>query len=159
MHPLNTMLVVFLTGLLTLSPANANQGNIMTDQQKQVLAAVTSMTNAFHAGELSEVMNSYESEASIAFEPGQVISDRLAIEQMFQGAFSLNPRFNYSGHEVMISGNLAIHIAPWTMRATSLDGQTITQSGLSVSVLRKQQDGRWLLVIDNPHGQHLMLTN
>ncbi len=162
MHFRNSMLAVCLTGLLAALPAQtalqaqAKEGKIMTEDQQQVLATVASMTQAFHSKNLSGVMNTYESSSAIAFEPGQTITDRSTIEQMFQGAFSLDPRFTYSGHEVMVSGNLAIHIAPWQMQAKSPDGQVISQSGLSVAVLRKQADGRWLLVIDNPHGQHLM---
>jgi ketosteroid isomerase-like protein len=36
------------------------------------------------------------------------------------------------------------------------DGTDIKQSGLSVVVLRKQADGKWLMVFDNPFGQHLL---
>ncbi|NKB53478.1 MAG: DUF4440 domain-containing protein [Rhizobiaceae bacterium] len=156
MHKSSPFLTLCLTGLLTLNPANAKQDKPMTEDQKNVLASVSSMTEAFHNGNLSKVMNAYEKSPAIAFEPGQFISDRKTIEQMFQGAFTLKPEFSYAGHEVMVSGNLAVHIAPWTMQATSADGQSITQSGLSVAVLRRQVDGTWLLVIDNPHGQHLM---
>ena len=42
------------------------------------------------------------------------------------------------------------------MKGKTPDGQGIEQSGLSVAILRKQADGEWLMVIDNPHGQHLL---
>jgi len=45
-----------------------------------------------------------------------------------------------------------IWIAPWSMAGTTSDGQEIQQSGLSVAVLRRQADGGWKMVIDNPHG-------
>jgi len=159
MNTLKIITTIALASQLVAFPAIAKQGASMSEDQKQVLATVTTMTEAFQSGDLSQVMESYETKAAIAFEPGQTISDRATIEQMFQGAFTLNPQFTYAGHEVMISGDLAIHIAPWTMRAKTPDGQEVNQSGLSVAVLRRQSDGRWLLVIDNPHGQHLMQTN
>ncbi len=56
----------------------------------------------------------------------------------------------------MVQGDIAVHFAPWTMTGTAPDGTEIKQTGLSVAVLRKQADGNWLMVIDNPHGQHLM---
>ena len=159
MNKLKFITAISLAGLLIAFPTQAKQGKSMSQDQAQVLATVSAMTEAFQSGDLSQVMGSYEADAAIAFEPGQTIKDRTTIEQMFQGAFTLNPKFTYSGHEVMVSGNLALHIAPWTMNAKSPDGQAITQSGLSVAVLRKQADGRWLLVIDNPHGQRLMQSN
>ena len=67
-----------------------------------------------------------------------------------------NPVFTYSGHEVFIKGNVATHISPWKMTAKAPDGTVIKQSGLSVAVLRKQKNGEWLMIIDDPHGQFLM---
>jgi ketosteroid isomerase-like protein len=49
-----------------------------------------------------------------------------------------------------------MHFAPWTMTGKTPDGHEIKQSGLSVVVLRKQGNGKWLMVFDNPFGQHLM---
>lgn len=128
----------------------------MTDDQKSVLETVESMTDAFHRSDLEGIMQRYESAAAVAFDPGQTLVDMATIRQTFQGAFALNPIFSYSGHEIMVLNDLAIHFAPWTMDGKTPDGQEISQSGLSVSVLRKQPDGKWLLVIDNPHGDYLM---
>lgn len=151
-----TILTFIATVLLTATPAHSNEGKQMTEDQQKILTTVKGMTESFHAGDLEGIMDHYETTAAIAFEAGTTISDSAVIRQMFQGAFTLNPKFSYSGHEVMVLNDLAIHFAPWTMNGKTPDGQEITQSGLSVSVLRKQSDGNWLLVIDNPHGHHLM---
>ena len=73
----------------------------------------------------------------------------------FKQWFAMSPRFEYAGHDVLVVGDLAVHIAPWTMKGKAPDGAPIEQSGLSVAVLRRQPEGRWLMVIDNPHGQHV----
>lgn len=39
------------------------------------------------------------------------------------------------------------------MAGVAPDGSPVTGSGLSVAVLRRQTDGRWLMVIDNPFGE------
>lgn len=75
---------------------------------------------------------------------------------MFEGAFALNPTFEYSGHEVYVADDIAIHIAPWTMTGQTPDGETIADNGLSVAVLRCQANGKWLMVIDNPYGARLL---
>lgn len=128
----------------------------MTPEQDKVLKAVESMTSAFHKGDIDGVMNSYENAATVMFEPGVPVTDVEVIKQMFQGAFTLNPQFEYSGHEVIVTGDIAVHFAPWKMTGKTPEGHAVEQSGLSVAVLRKQADGRWLMVIDNPHGQALM---
>lgn len=128
----------------------------MTEDQQDVLAVVERMTAAFHKGDIDGVMASYEDTATIVFEPGNPVSDPAVLREMFLGMFTMNPRFDYSGHEVVVAGDLAVHFTPWSMKGTSADGAEIKQSGLSVAVLRRQSDGGWRMVIDNPHGQRLM---
>jgi len=45
------------------------------------------------------------------------------------------------------------------MKQMFAGGNEIGQSGLSIAVLRRQADGSWKMVIDNPHGSHLMTSN
>lgn len=129
--------------------------NTLNGTQKDVLDAVLAMTTAFHKGDIEGVMASYEARATVVFEPELSISDRGAIRSAFEQAFQIKPRFTYGGHEVFVNGNIAIHLAPWKMTGTAPDGSVINQKGLSMAVLRKQKDGKWLMVFDNPHGQFL----
>ncbi|WP_440056079.1 YybH family protein [Pseudoalteromonas sp. T1lg65] len=122
-----------------------------------VLDAVKSMTKAFNNKDMQAVLHSYEEQATVLFEPGVNVSGKAELTEMFSGAFQLNPKFEYpKGHEVLVCGDIALHIAPWTMNARTPDGDEIAESGLSVAVLRKQSDGKWLLVLDNPHAQILL---
>ena len=122
-------------------------------------AHVEAMTAAFQTGDLDSVMQSYEAEAAVAFEPNAPVSDPAMMREIFSQWMSMNPSFTYAGHDVIEAGDLALHIAPWTMTGTAPDGTAIEQSGLSVSVMRKQSDGSWRLVIDNPHGAQLLAQN
>ena len=142
---------------LSLPQMSTAEGNDMTKDQQDVLAAIETMTTSFQAAEIARVMDSYEPGATVVFEPDAPINDAAILEQMFSGMAALNPVFEYpAGHEVIVSGDIAVHISPWSMTAKSPDGQAIAQSGLSVAVLRKQPDGGWKMVIDNPHGGRLL---
>jgi ketosteroid isomerase-like protein len=132
-----------------------NTENFSFDQQA-VMNAILEMTASFHKQDINGVMSSYESNAVIVFEPEKPVSDRDAIREGFFSFFAVNPKFEYSNHEVFINGDLAMHFAPWTMTGNAPDGTEIKQSGLSVAVLRRQIDGKWLMVFDNPFGQHLL---
>ena len=68
----------------------------------------------------------------------------------------MKPDVTYSGHEVIIARDIAVHLAPWQLVGKSPDGEDIQQGGLSVAVLRRQEDGSWLMVIDNPYGDRLL---
>lgn len=133
------------------------QGYEMTQDQQNVLAAIETMTSSFQDGDIARVMESYETEATVVFEPAAPVSNAAQLEQMFTGMAAISPVFDYAaGHEVIVNGDIAMHIAPWDMTATSPDGQKLEQSGLSIAVLRRQPDGSWKMVIDNPHGAHLL---
>lgn len=151
-----TVLTLIAASLFAPAVAQSQEGNQMNEDQKSVLAVIERMTEAFHNGDIEGVMANYEGTAVIAFEPRIPVTGPAVLRQMFGDAFAINPRFSYSGHEVMVAGDIAVHFAPWTMTGTAPDGTEIGQSGLSVAVLRKQADGNWLMVIDNPHGQRLM---
>lgn len=128
----------------------------MTEEQQNVLNAIEKMTKAFENKDIDKVMACYEPEAVVVFEPESPVSDTSILREMFTGMSMVNPIFTYSGHEVFITGNIATHIAPWKMTAKAPDGTEIKQNGLSIAVLRKQKDGNWLMILDNPHGQFLM---
>jgi ketosteroid isomerase-like protein len=153
------LLVVICLSMTTLINAQTQKtmGNEkMTDEQKKVLSVIINMTNSFHNHDIDGVMASYEPNAVIVFEPESPVSDRNVLREMFLGAFTINPKYTFNGHEVFISGDIATHFTPWTMTGTAPDGTEIKQSGLSVAVLRKQNNGKWLMIFDNPHGQFLM---
>ncbi|CAN0601260.1 unnamed protein product, partial [Ectocarpus sp. 12 AP-2014] len=102
--------------------AFSQQGVAMSLEEKKVLSTVEQMTAAFHKGDIGGVMASYEPDATVVFEPGAPITDPAVLRQMFQGAFTLNPHFEYAGHEVYVQGDIAVHFAPWRMTGKSPDG-------------------------------------
>lgn len=159
---MNSKFVLVTAGLImAASIINAQTKDTMelrtfTPEQNEVMKVILEMTASFHKKDLKGVLASYEPNAVIVFEPEKPASGKDSITEGFMGFFAVNPKFEYSGHEVFINGNLAMHFAPWTMTGKTPDGTEIKQSGLSVVVLRKQQDGKWLMVFDNPFGQHLL---
>lgn len=121
--------------------------------ENEIIEVVTTMTNAFNSRNIEGVMSSYEKGAAVMFQPKEPIRDEKMIEEMFQGAFSINPKFQYpNGHEVYVANDIAMHIALWTMEGVAPDGAKLKDSGLSVAILRKTND-KWLMVLDNPHSQ------
>ncbi len=126
------------------------------EMDAEVLEAVEGMTAAFERGDVDAVMQAYVPGAAVMFGPGAPVTGEEEIRAGFEQAMQARPHFEYAWHEVHVSGDVAVHTAPWTMTATGPDGGAIEQRGLSVAVLRRQEDGRWRMVIDNPHGQRLV---
>lgn len=129
----------------------------MDIEAKAVMAVISEMTSALQNGNVDQVMSTYEKGAVIVFEPGAPMQDETSARAIFGELAALSPKVDYpSGDEVLIAGDIAIHIAPWKMNGETADGEKITQGGLSVAVLRRQADGTWRIVIDNPYSDRLL---
>jgi ketosteroid isomerase-like protein len=50
------------------------------------------------------------------------------------------------------AAGVALASASWQIRGTGPDGQRVEIQGTSADLLRRQVDGRWLLVVDHPFG-------
>jgi len=142
-----------ITALLSPAITFSQQGNPMTEDQKSVLATISTMTTAYNSGDIDAVMRTYEANATVMFEPGTATSGADTVKATFEGSLAVNPQFQFGEHDVIIQGDIALHSVAWTMTGKTPDGQALSQSGLSVAILRRQSDGNWLMVIDNPHGQ------
>jgi len=126
------------------------------DQTAKVLSTIDDMTNAFHRGDIDGIMRTYEPGAVVVGQPGESVSGTPAVRAMFAGFIAAKARFTFRGHEVFQADDVALHLTPWQMAGVAPDGTSIEASGLSVAVLRRQPDGRWLMVIDDPYGDALL---
>jgi len=110
------------------------------------------LIEAVHKGDLEAAIALYEPNASYVLDSGQVLTGRAAIREVFQGYLTLKPKFTM---EVRVArsggGNLALTGSTWSVTGIEA-GKPFTMSGKSVEVVRRQRDGTWLFVIDNPHG-------
>jgi ketosteroid isomerase-like protein len=50
------------------------------------------------------------------------------------------------------SADVALASASWSIEGTGPDGDPRAVHGTSADLLRRQTDGRWLLVVDHPFG-------
>jgi ketosteroid isomerase-like protein len=105
---------------------------------------------------MAGILAAYTPEAIVVGQPGQYSTGTQALHEMFQNYLALKPHFTLLDHEIIQSGDTALHMSNWIMKGTLPDGTTIEQSGLSVAVLRKQANGEWRMVIDNPFGGHMI---
>ncbi len=157
MPPYYRVSILLLLSLFGSQTAVSKEDTTMNKEENNVVGSVEAMTSAFSSRDIGRVLASYENNAVVIPEPGVKLDNVADIKTMFEGAFQIKPEFSYpNGHEVYVSNGLALHIAPWEMEGVAPDGTIIKSSGLSVAVLRKQSNGSWLLVIDNPHGQTLL---
>ena len=141
---------------LTLSAATGVAADGAAGKPAAVQSTIDAMTSAFAAGDIDGVLAAYEPGAVVVEAPGEPVAGTEALRAMFARFVALAPRFTFIDHEVVEAGDIALHLSTWTMEGRLPDGTPVTQGGLSVAVLRKQADGRWLMVIDDPYGDHII---
>jgi ketosteroid isomerase-like protein len=117
-------------------------------------------------GDLEGLLALYEDEATFVGPDGARASGRNAIRERLRDLLAIAPRITPGGSGVVIAGDVALISSGWRMTLGSRDGEPAeTEDGLedglegvlkgglegeSTEVARRQGDGSWLYVIDNP---------
>ena len=108
---------------------------------------------AFNAGNLAAMVALYEPDAAVVSEPGgDVVSGLPALKENLEGYLSLAGQIDLRLQRCIRSGDLAILYSGWAMTGQAPDGSEVSLKGQTTDVVRRQEDGTWLVVIDNPFG-------
>jgi len=108
--------------------------------------------DAFNSGNLEAILTFYERGATMVPQPGQQASGIPGIRQALRAFLALKPRSMPKKHSWVIAGDIALGCKRWTLTGTGPDGKPVVMSGTISDVFRRQRDGRWLVVLDNPWG-------
>src|SRR5437660_11189097 len=114
---------------------------------------------AMNAGDIDGLVSLYEPQATLTPAPGNLVTGLDAIRESFGPFIALKPTLTLTPRKLAETGDIALTCATWELTGTGPDGSPVRMSGNSVEVCRRQPDGRWLFVIDNPHGLELGETS
>jgi uncharacterized protein (TIGR02246 family) len=103
-----------------------------------------------NAGDLEAVVALYEPDATLAPQPGQTVTGTAAIRDAIRGFMAMKPRFTATAKPTVQAGDLALTGLAWILHATGPDGKTVEMKGHSAEIVRRQRDGTWKFVVDNP---------
>ena len=110
------------------------------------------LIEALNTGDLEAAVACYEPDASFVVEPGKVVTGHAAIREVLESWLALKPKLTIEANAVQ-SGDVALLRSKWTLKGTgSDDGKPVEMSGNGTEVVRRQADGSWLFIIDNPAG-------
>jgi uncharacterized protein (TIGR02246 family) len=111
------------------------------------------LVEALGKGDLEAALALYEPNASFVMDSGQVVTGLTAIREVMQGFLALKPKFTMEVKAVESGdGSTALLRGKWNLSGTGPDGKPMTLSGNSTEVVRRQPDGAWKFIIDNPRG-------
>ncbi|RED65927.1 YybH family protein [Cohnella lupini] len=113
----------------------------------EVLEGIASI---FPTADLDKLLSLYEPEAVFVAEPGKVVKGVEAIREGLGNMLAMGLDFELIPKTVLENGDIALVISKWKM--TKPGTAEVVMEGRSSDVVRRQSDGSWLLLIDNPHG-------
>jgi ketosteroid isomerase-like protein len=116
---------------------------------EQVLAAIVKGINS---GDLESLMPLYESAAAFASEPGTLAHGASGVREALNGFIAMNGKLDLKVTRVLEVGDLALVAGTWSFDGTGPDGEPVHLEARNADVLRRQPDGTWRFVIDNPWG-------
>src|SRR5262245_36958551 len=105
---------------------------------------------AFNAGDLDGVVALYEKDAILVTEANRTITGQSAIREAYRGYLAVRTSMTLETVAAYESGGLALLHGRWSRKGKGPDGSEIQVSGRNSEVVRRQPDGSWLFIIDNP---------
>lgn len=120
------------------------------------LDVVSQLVTAMNACDLESALTLFESGASFVMKPGVVVRGTAGIHQALQGFMALKPKLTIETQQIVQAGDVAQYCARWSINGIDLTGAAVQLGGRSASILRRQPDGRWLFLVDNPWGTDIV---
>jgi uncharacterized protein (TIGR02246 family) len=120
------------------------------------LEVVTQLVKAMNTCELDSALRLFEPGASFVVKPGVVVNGTSGIRQALAGFMALKPTLTIEAQQIVETGDVAQYCARWTIRGTDHAGNSVYLSSRSSSILRRQLDGTWLFLVDNPWGTDIV---
>jgi uncharacterized protein (TIGR02246 family) len=120
-----------------------------TATPEQVLESIVAGINS---GDLESLMPLYEGDAAFATEPGSLAHGPAGIGEALTGFISMNGTLDLEVTRVLEVDDLALVVGVWSFEGTGPDGEPVKLAARNADVLRRQSDGTWRFVIDNPWG-------
>ena len=107
-------------------------------------------SDVFNHGDIEALVALYAPDATIVSEPGQQVSGKESVRAALEGFLSLKGTITLETRNVVVAGEIALTRGRWALRGTGADGQPLEMGSDNAEVWRRQPDGTWLTIIDNP---------
>jgi uncharacterized protein (TIGR02246 family) len=104
-----------------------------------------------NASDVDGALALYEPEAAFVAEPGRWVTGTDEIRAALEQFAALEPELEGEIESVREAGGIAFVVNRWSLRGRGPDGP-IEMGGRSADVLRRQSDGSWRVLIDDPWG-------
>jgi uncharacterized protein (TIGR02246 family) len=113
---------------------------------------LSSVIEGINTGNLDALMTLYEADACFATQPGHLAKSPESVRQSLRNFIDLKGKLDLKVKRVIQASDLALVTTEWSFSGTGPDNNPVNIASKSADVLRRQADGAWKFVIDNPWG-------
>ncbi len=110
----------------------------------------TTFMNAVNAKDVDGLLAMYDTSGIAVHLDGSECTGSDAMRGMFSELTGFIRTIHGTTRKVLVGGDIALSSAAWTAEITLPDGTITTQQGTTAEVSRRQPDGTWRVVIDDP---------
>jgi ketosteroid isomerase-like protein len=118
--------------------------------------AVELLDRAFNEGDLDAVLGFYDAAAVVVTEPGKLARGREELRNFFERGMRSGTSAKQRKTHVIEADGLALFLSRWTLLRGGGNPAATSQTFVATTVFRKQSDGTWKVLIDNPLGPLLL---
>lgn len=106
-----------------------------------------------NAGKLDELVALYESGATLMQADGGGATGHEAIRASLAPLFEARAAIRMNVVRVAHGSDVAMLYNDWSLTAKGENGESIEMQGKAIEVVRRQADGTWKFVIDDPYAR------
>ena len=115
--------------------------------------------NCIRAGDVDGAVSCLDVNAIYVTEAGKFVQGRAAIRGAVAKVAGMKPDLQAKRSAILMpGGDIASLVDEWTLKATLPNGQKLDLAGVSSDILKRQANGVWTYLVDNPYGAAYLTT-
>jgi ketosteroid isomerase-like protein len=114
--------------------------------------AVELLDRAFEEKDLETVLSFYEDSAVVVSEPGALRRGKEELRILFERAMQMGSSAKQLKSWTIEADGVALFLSRWELRVEAEGREPSVRNFVATTVFRRQADGRWKILIDNPVG-------
>jgi ketosteroid isomerase-like protein len=139
----------------TLESALALYGptHVQGFDRSQPEASARYFQHCIRNGDVSGALSCFDVDAIYVTEAGKCVQGHAAVRLALEAVAGLKPALLAKRSAVLITSyDIASWVDEWTLKATLPNGERLDLAGVSSDVLKRQANGVWTYLVDNPYG-------
>lgn len=107
--------------------------------------------SALNGNNLVGVMQLFDADSATVPHPGApAVAGMDAVRGVMAQCLAMQPHISYDDSNVIVADDVALLRSTWRLNVTGPDGKPVEVTGKGIQVARRQMDGSWRILIDNP---------